>query len=164
MKSGDSMKNTTVCFTGHRDIPTEQRKEILKALARTIGELYLEGYRTFCAGGALGFDTLAAAVVLVLKKKRDDVRLHLVLPCPDQTKGWKQADIDMYDSIKNEADEISYTAPRYERGCMHARNRQLVENSSACVAYMTHQTGGTAYTVSYAKQQNLRIINVAERI
>ena len=158
------MKDTTVCFTGHRDIPADKRTEILRALARTVGELYLQGYRTFCAGGALGFDTLAAAVVLVLKKKKDDVRLHLILPCPDQAKGWRQADIDMYEAIKAEADDIVYVAPRYERGCMHARNRQLVEQSGVCVAYMSRETGGTAYTVSYAKQYNLRIINIAEMV
>ncbi len=156
------MKEMTVCFTGHRDIPANQRQDILRALARTIGNLYLEGYRTFCTGGALGFDTLAAAVVLMLKKKKADVRLHLVLPCPDQTNGWKQIDTDMYDAIKNEADEISYAAPRYERGCMHARNRQLVDKSRVCVAYMHKATGGTAYTVAYAKRQNLRVINIAE--
>ena len=65
------MKDTTVCFTGHREISADKRKDVLKALAKTVGELYLQGYRTFCAGGALGFDTLAAAVVLVLKKKKD---------------------------------------------------------------------------------------------
>ncbi len=158
------MKETTVCFTGHRDIPAEKRKDILRALARTIGNLYLEGYRTFCTGGALGFDTLAAAVVLMLKKKKSDVRLHLVLPCPDQANGWKQTDTDMYEAIKKEADEISFAAPRYERGCMHARNRKLVDNSNVCVAYITRTSGGTAYTVSYAKQHNLRIINVAEMV
>ena len=158
------MKDITVCFTGHRDIPADKRTEILRALSRTVGELYLQGYRTFCAGGALGFDTLAAAVVLVLKKKKDDVRLHLILPCPDQAKGWRQADIDMYEAIKAEADDIVYVAPRYERGCMHARNRQLVEQSGVCVAYMSRETGGTAYTVSYAKQHNLRIINIVEMV
>lgn len=160
----NAQKNTTVCFTGHRDIPADKRKDILRTLARTVGELYLEGYRTFCAGGALGFDTLAAAVVLVLKKKKNDVRLHLVLPCPDQTKGWRQADVDMYEAIKAEADAVTYAAPHYERGCMHTRNRQLVEQSAVCVAYMHKETGGTAYTVSYAKQHGLRVINVAEMI
>jgi uncharacterized phage-like protein YoqJ len=158
------MKDTTVCFTGHREISADKRKDVLKALAKTVGELYLQGYRTFCAGGALGFDTLAAAVVLVLKKKKDDVRLHLILPCPDQTKGWRQADIDMYEAIKAEADDITYIAPRYARGCMHARNRRLVEESTVCVAYMQKENGGTAYTVSYAKQHKLQIINIAQMV
>ncbi len=158
------MKKTTVCFTGHRDIPAAKRQDILKALAGTIGNLYLEGYRTFCTGGALGFDTLAAAVVLMLKKKKDDVRLHLILPCPDQTNGWKQIDTDMYEAIKDKADKISYAAPQYERGCMHARNRKLVEESSVCVAYIRKQTGGTAYTVSYARQHGLQVINIAEQL
>ncbi len=156
------MKEKTVCFTGHRDIPAAVRKDVLKRLARTVGELYLEGYRTFCAGGALGFDTLAAAVVLVLRKKRPDVHLHLILPCADQAKGWQQADIDMYEAIKKEADEVTVVAPHYTRGCMHDRNRRLVDESAVCVAYMTKASGGTAYTVDYAKKQGLPVINIAE--
>lgn len=156
------MQEKCVCFTGHRHIPAENRKEILKTLAHTVGELYLKGYRTFCAGGALGFDTLAAAVVLLLRKKRPDTRLHLILPCPDQTKGWPQKDVEMYEAIKKEADEITVVSPRYERGCMHERNRRLVDNSAVCVAYMTRQSGGTAYTVAYAEKQGLEIINIGE--
>ncbi len=158
------MKETTVCFTGHRDIPANKRKEILQQLARTIGTLYLEGYRTFCTGGALGFDTLAAAVVLMLKKKKTDVQLHLMLPCPDQAHSWKQKDTDMYEAIKAEADDISYAAPQYERGCMHTRNRKLVDSSTVCVAYITKRTGGTAYTVDYATKKGCRVINIAEQI
>jgi len=155
------MQEKAVCFTGHRDIPSNERKAILKNLAKTVGELYLEGYRTFVAGGALGFDTLAAAVVLVLRRKRPDTRLHLILPCADQTKGWRQADIDMYEAIKQEADEVTVLAPHYARGCMHTRNRRMIEESAVCVAYMTKKTGGTAYTVTYAQAQGVKVINVA---
>ena len=157
-------KETTCSFTGHRIISNEHKFQLKQQLKETVFSLIQRGFTTFLSGGALGFDTLAAAVVLVLKKKKDDVRLPLILPCPDQAKGWRQADIDMYEAIKAEADDIVYVAPRYERGCMHARNRQLVEQSGVCVAYMSRETGGTAYTVSYAKQHNLRIINIAEMV
>ena len=39
------------------------------------------------AGGALGFDTLAAQTVLDMKKEYPQLRLILVLPCEDQTRG-----------------------------------------------------------------------------
>jgi len=57
---------------------------------------------------------------------------------------------------------LGFTSREYSKGCMHKRNRHLVDNSSACVCYLTEKTGGTAYTVEYAQRMNLRIINAAE--
>lgn len=45
---------------------------------------------------------------------------------------------------------------------MFKRNRHLVDNSSICIAYLTEETGGTAYTVKYANQKGVRVINIAE--
>lgn len=54
-----------------------------------------------------------------------------------------------------------YTAQQYTKGCMHKRNRHLVDNSSVCVCYLNRESGGTAYTVNYAKKNGLEIINLA---
>lgn len=114
--------------------------------------------RYFGAGGALGFDTLAAETVLRLKGEYPDVRLILVLPCRDQTRGWKETDVRRYRDIASRADKVVYTAEHYSPGCMHRRNRHLVENSSVCVAWCTRETGGSAYTAAYARQRGLRLV------
>ena len=155
------MKNLCVCFTGHRSIPSDIAPVIASRLYDTLKELIREGFSEFAAGGALGFDTLAARVVLALKKDFPNVKLKLILPCLEQTKGWKRDDIAVYESIKREADEVIYTAREYSVGCMHQRNRRLVDESSVCVCYLTSERGGTAYTVRYARENNLRIINLA---
>ena len=116
----------------------------------------------FGAGGALGFDTLAAQAVLKLKERYPDIKLILVLPCKTQTSGWRQTDIDEYERIKAAADKVVYTSEVYYRGCMHKRNRHLVDNSSLCICYLTEDRGGTYYTVNYAKENGLQIINLAE--
>ena len=121
-----------------------------------------QGYRYFGCGGALGFDTLAAQTVLRLRENYPEIRLILVLPCRDQTRGWKQADVAEYDRIMKAADKVTYTSEQYYSGCMHKRNRHLVDNSSLCICYLTEQSGGTAYTVNYARSQGLKIVNVAE--
>ena len=121
-----------------------------------------QGYRYFGCGGALGFDTLAAQTVLRLQEIYPEISLILVLPCRDQTRGWKQADVAEYDRIMKAADKVTYTSEQYYSGCMHKRNRHLVDNSSLCICYLTEQSGGTAYTVNYARSQGLKIINVAE--
>lgn len=110
----------------------------------------------------MGFDTLAAKTVLDLKKDYPDIKLILVLPCRNQTRGWKEKDIETYESIKAQADKVVYTSEQYFRGCMQKRNRHLVDNSNMCICYLTTDDGGTAYTVAYAKKQNLRILNVAD--
>ncbi len=156
------MKQTTACFTGHRNLPTELQSRILRKTADAVVQLYNQGYRTFCTGGALGFDTLAARVVVALRKTHPDMRLHLVLPCPEQAARWSQDDKCRYEAIKTVADEVTYTCEQYTPYCMHARNRQLVELSSACVCYLTNNKGGTAYTVDYAKKKGLTIVSVAD--
>ena len=54
-----------------------------------------------------------------------------------------------------------YVSRQYTRGCMHERNRHLVDNSSVCVCYLNRESGGTAYTVDYAEKQGLEVINLA---
>ena len=62
------MTYKTVCFTGHRKIPYNQLNSIAVRLNETVEKLILSGYCNFAAGGALGFDTMAAECVLKLKK------------------------------------------------------------------------------------------------
>ena len=155
------MKERTACFTGHRTIPFLQRRKIEKRTEEALIEAIKQGYRFFGAGGALGFDTLAAQTVLRLKKTYPQIKLILVLPCLSQTRGWRPEDIAEYERIKAAADKVVYTSQEYTRDCMFKRSRHLVDNSSLCIAYLTENSGGTAYTVDYARSKGLIIRNVA---
>ena len=66
----------------------------------------------FGAGGALGFDTIAAFTVLKLKESYHDIRLILVLPCLAQTRGWSREDVEKYEDIKSKADKESRNSIR----------------------------------------------------
>lgn len=158
------MREKTVCFTGHRIIEPEKRASLFAQLIDEIKSLLEAGYRYFGAGGALGFDTLAAQAVLKLREEYPQIRLILVLPCKEQTRGWPAADVDIYNEILHQADKVVYTAEHYYRGCMFKRNRHLVDNSSVCICYLTSDHGGTAYTVRYAQSQQLKIVNLADII
>ena len=145
------MINQTCCFTGHRKIPLDQLESVTQRLRDAVIASIKYGYLYFGAGGALGFDTLAAQTVLDLKKDYPQIKLILVLPCKTQTRGWKQEDIEEYNRIMKAADKVVYTSQDYYNGCMHKRNRHLVDNSSLCICYLTERTGGTAYTIDLAK-------------
>ena len=154
------MKERTCCFTGHREIEAEDALTIEKKTEAAVREKIAAGYRFFGVGGALGFDTVAAKVVLALKAEFPEVALIMVLPCRDQTKYWKKADVAVYEDILSRADKCVYTSESYFRGCMQKRNRYLVDNSSACIAYLRHDAGDTAYTVRYARAQGVAVKNI----
>ena len=128
---------------------------VAERLKETVNSAIQSGYRCFITGGAIGFDTLSAQTVLNAKQ-------ILAIPCPEQADDWEQADIDEYERIKTLADSVVYVSTHNKKGCMHKRNRYMVDNSSLCIAYMTRQSGGTAYTVKYAQENNKKICNIAE--
>lgn len=80
------MKN--ICFTGHRIV--RDMEKVQQALSDIIECLIRNGAINFYAGGATGFDTLAADAVIMLRQKYPHVKLHLVLPCceSEQTLRW----------------------------------------------------------------------------
>lgn len=157
------MKEQTCCFTGHRKIPPEQYKSIVKRLKLEITDMINKGIIYFGVGGALGFDTMAAKAVLELRKIYPQIKLILVLPCKTQTQGWNEADKKTYEDIKRACDKYVYVSEEYTYDCMYIRNRHLVDNSNYCICYLTKQIGGTAYTVEYAKKNGLKVINITAK-
>ena len=67
-KAKKEKKMESCCFTGHRRLPSGEAGARLTALLdESVREAYRMGCRRFYAGGALGFDMLAAAVVCRLR-------------------------------------------------------------------------------------------------
>lgn len=153
-------RESTCCFTGHRTIPLSEVQIIEKSIELLIVELVGQNINCFICGGALGFDMLAAEAVLKLKNKYQHIQLFLALPCKNQSKGWSSKEKEAYEYIIESADNVHYTSELYYRGCMHARNRYMVDNSAVCICYKRKQTGGTAYTVEYAAKKGLKIIEI----
>ena len=155
-------KEQCCCFTGHRRVPEEQIIEIKRRLEDIMEDLIGRGVEYFWFGGALGFDTAAALTALTLREQYSFIKVILVLPCRNQSSVWRQPDVDLYNWIISQADEIIYTADDYDPGCMHRRNHYLVDHCTFCVYYLTQQRGGTFATVKYARSRGLTLIPVAD--
>ena len=154
-------KEKTVCFTGHRVISAEDMPVVMSRLYSLMAEHILRGYKNFICGGAVGFDTLAAESVIGFKARFPHIKLILCLPCRDQTAKWASvSDLAKYKEILGKADEVEYIQPFYTDGCMHKRNRWMVDNSSVCVSFLKQRRGGTLYTYNYAKKSGLEIYNL----
>ena len=152
------------CFTGHRTIPSKDLPLLRDWIEKAIRNFSALGLNTFITGGALGFDTLAAQVVLRMKDTIPELRLVVVTPCRDQDKSWNIYQRSVYRHILERADKVICLTSHYVTGCMHQRNRFMVDNSSVCIAYLTSTTGGTAYTVKYAESKGKEILNFGELI
>lgn len=153
----------TCCFTGHRHISYENTAILTQKLRRLIRTLAEDGVTIFRAGGAVGFDTLAALCVLE-QREALGLRLELILPCHNQTRGWSARDKDYYNYILKSCDSYRYISDVYTDGCMLERNRHLVNGSDVCVAYLTQNRGGTLFTVNYAQRNGVKVINLAENV
>lgn len=158
------MKSKTCCFTGHRiqkvnfeyneSDPTfvklrqDTKKEIINAIEN--------GYTNFISGMAIGFDMLAAEIVLELKKHYD-ITLSLALPCPNQDKYFRQEQKIKFREIVEKADAAQVISKEYFNGCMQVRDRYMVDNSSLLIAHYNYISGGTKTTVEYARKKGINI-------
>ena len=77
-----------------------------------------------------------------------------------QEKSWTNKEIEQLEKHKKIASRVIHTQETYSRGCYYKRDRQLVDASSICICYQYKNSGGTAYTVKYAKEHNITIINI----
>lgn len=155
-------KTLTCCFTEHRKLPKERIEHIIIRLNQEIENLINQGITTFISGGALGFDQLAASLIVAKKEMGREIRLIFVLPCRNQDELWSAEQKKLYYNLLAESDQVIYVSEEYHDSCIKKRNRFMVDHSAYCICAGLHPFGGTDQTVKYARQTGLRVINVAD--
>ena len=83
-----SDKSKSLAFTGHRTIPVERQNEIRARLVEAVSLACKSGITYFYSGMAMGFDLMAAEIVLSLKGWYPDIRLIAVVPFRKQSCKW----------------------------------------------------------------------------
>lgn len=154
----------TCCFTGHRDLPATKEEEIWMRTYVCIKELLEQGVKYFGLGGAIGFDTLIAERMLKVRCFYPQIKIILVLPFKGYQRNWTDAQKERAAEIERKADKIVYCCDKPSRAAFLIRDRHMVEESAYCIAYCIRDTGGTAYTLRYAKKQGLKIWNIAREV
>ncbi|MCI9257020.1 SLOG family protein [Acutalibacter sp.] len=152
-------------FTGHRRVPGQDAQRLRRRLREEIVRREAGGIPVFLAGGALGFDTMAAQEVVRLRDGGlSALRLVLVLPGLGQTARWPEKNVADYLALQSAADDVFYTGDRCEPEAYLRRNRFLVDHSCQCLCYLTTHSrrSGTAYTVRYALGQGVEVCNLAQ--
>ena len=156
------MKEKTCCFSGHRQLSQKKIEKIVKRLNEEVDRLIGQGITDFLCGAAVGFDLIAASMIISKKQQCVNIRLIFALPCRNQDEKWADRQKQLYRSLLSEADEIHYVSEEYTSDCMKKHNQYMVDNSAYCICALTKDISGTGQTVRYARQQGLEIINVAK--
>lgn len=156
-----NLRENTCCFTGHREIPANQYEALQAILENRLRYLIDCGYNCFCCGAARGFDTLAAKTVWSLKQKHPEITLRLFLPYQGSTEKWSKQKREEWHSILADS-EYAPAPDHYFQGCFHQRDRAMVDESNCCMTYLTKESGGTQYTVQYARKQGIEVIDLTQ--
>ena len=147
-----------VCsFTGHRAIDKDR---ITALISRAVAFAYENGVRTFLTGGALGFDTLAAKLVISFRITHPDVRLVILVPCKNQSEKLNDYERSIYEYTLSACDEVEYLSEEYYDGCMKERNAALAERCDILIAYVGRRVGGSAQTYRMAEKLGKKIYNL----
>lgn len=152
--------STTCCFTGHRRLPKAMLDTIKSNTRFQIQRLIGEGVDTFICGGAVGYDTLCAELVLEMREKHD-ISLVIAVPCRNQDNVFSFEEKLEYRRILALANEVVYLSEKYKKGCMAARNKFMVDRSQYVIAYCTRKIkSGTMQTIAYAEKNNKEVIHI----
>ena len=146
------LRAKTCCFTGHRSLSGAEKLKAAVRLRRVIEEQIKAGIVFYGAGGALGFDTLAAQTVLDMKKEYPQLRLILVLPYLNGALSADGYDETVYPPLES--------VPR--RYAILRRNEWMIQRCDVLVAYVTHGWGGAARTLAYARKKKKTILAYGE--
>ena len=147
-------------FTGHRSAPFDTF--LISETGNVIIDLITkEGVTDFYTGGAIGWDTICARLVLTQKEKYPQIKLNLILPCPpeQQILKWNDKQKEEYNMILKQADHTEIVSDNYTADCMKKRNARLVELGDICICYYNENDfrSGTGQTVRMAQKANKTI-------
>lgn len=146
-------KGFRCALTGHRDLPADFDKSALFAALEGLLE---EGYYVFYCGMARGFDLMALSY-LIERKWAYHVRVEAFIPHSDQAEYYCDEEKKLYDRLLKECEIVHIAAQNYFKGCELYRDRLMVDKADLVFAYLTRDTGGTAYTVRYAQKCGVEV-------
>ena len=103
---------------------------------------------------------MCGEIILAEKKTgHSELKLICAVPFKEQARGWDPMEKLRYYELLRRSDRIVQVCDSYQRGCYHARNRYMVDNSDVLIAIFNGDPkGGTAYTVNYARKKGKEII------
>lgn len=136
----------TVTFCGHSHV--SDADELNVWLDRVLDLLIAEGADRFYLGGYGDFDRMAAEAVKAKKAEKPDIEMALVTAYLGRQADSESYDYMIYPTLKDVT----------QRSAIPQRNEWMVDFADVIVAYVTHDWGGAAKTLEYARRCGKRVI------
>ena len=138
-------RQISCCFTGHRPakLPWGYRESdprcvsLKRRIADAVEAAYQENCRHFLCGMAQGCDLYFCESVLRLREAHPEVTLEAAIPCPGQDSSWPPAQRERYARLVAACDYETVVSAQYTPGCMHRRDRYMVDRASLLIAALT---------------------------
>ena len=136
----------TVTFCGHShvsdaaDLSVWQDKVLNLLVSEGADRLYLGGYGDF--------GRMAAEAVKAKKAEKPDIEMALVTAYLSRQADGEFYDYMIYPTLKDVT----------QRSAIPKRNEWMVDSADVVVAYVTHEWGGAAKTLEYARRCGKRVI------
>ena len=160
------MGESVCAFTGHRSrkLPwgyDEQDARCVafkKCLYDVVESLVESGVEHFISGMAQGSDLYFAEAVLALREKYPHITLEAAVPYPGQADSWPMEQRQRYKRILSRCARVTVVQEQYSRSCMLERNRYMVDRCDVLLVGYNEQSGGTLYTINYARKKSREMI------
>ena len=161
-------RQESCCFTGHRPakLPWKYNENDLRCLrlkqrmADALELAYEQGYRHFICGMAMGCDLYFCECVLAMREVHPDITVEAAIPCPTQADTWPAAEKVRYQRLVSACNFETMVSDVYTASCMQRRDRYMVDHASLLIAAFDGSSGGTRYTVEYALNRGLSIVDI----
>ncbi len=150
-----------VTCTGHRPLKLPCRYDenhpwLISILEDLNGWIRTNQPKQIISGMAIGWDTFVAEAALA-----HNIPLLCYIPFRGQESKWPQKAQTRYNDILKASQAAVYISEQYHKDAFFDRNKDMVDDASIILSLLSpHVTsGGTWYTVQYAKKQNKSVIN-----
>ena len=151
----------SAAFTGHRIVEVRRWEAVKASVRDSISRLLDMDITNYSCGMAMGFDLLAAEVVVSMKSEHPQLTLTAVVPFPGQADRWAPDLRRKYFWLLSKADVRLTLSKTYYDGCFLVRNQFMLDHSCRLIEYYNGSSkGGTFYTHTRAERMGMPINNV----
>ena len=165
-------KSATCAFTGNRphrlpwgDDESDSECVSVKAiLCEKVRELIEQGVVLFVCGMANGADLYFAETVIALKVEYPSVMLEGAVLYHGQERTWPRSERERYEKAIKGCDFVTVVSEHGSKWAPLKRNRYMVDKASILLSLNYAESGGSAYTERYARENKVKIIKINDNI
>ena len=165
-------KSATCAFTGNRphrlpwcdDESNSECVRVKAILREKVRSLIEQGVVLFVCGMANGADLYFAETVIALKAEYPSVMLEGAGPYHGQERTWPRSERERYEKAIKGCDFVTVVSEHGSKWAPLKRNRYMVDKASILLSLNYAESGGSAYTERYARENKVKIIKINDNI